>query len=263
MSRDAVKEPSTGFNSVEKALKVLLLLTPHSEGLGTSELSEKLGFTLPTVSRLLHILAKHDFVQKHPGGKKYVLGKAALDIGRFAHKHIGSQLAAIARPHIDALRDAVEESAILEVMAGDNAYLAYRANGPHAVGIAVTTGMTVPAHVSPGTKAILAYSSADVTDRILAGGLHRFTSKTITDPEAFKRNLREVRRKGIAFASGEYNLEIAAIGAPVFNRERKPVAAVVITMPSYRVRDHRQPELVSHIKETAQKISAQLLHYKI
>ncbi|MEW6664040.1 MAG: IclR family transcriptional regulator [Thermodesulfobacteriota bacterium] len=258
-----MKESSSSFNSVEKALKVLLLLTPRSDGLGTSQLSEELGFTLPTVSRLLHTLAKHDFVQKHPEGKKYVLGKAALDLGRFAHKHVGAQLAAIARPHIDALRDAVEESAILEVMAGDDAYLAYRANGPHAVGIAVTAGMRVPAHVSPGAKAILAHSSPEATDRILAGGLHRFTPRTITDPEAFRRNLQEVKRKGVAFASGEYNLEIAAMGAPIFNYEKKPVAGVVITMPSYRVKAHRQAELVRRIKDTARKISEQLLHYKI
>jgi DNA-binding IclR family transcriptional regulator len=258
-----MKKHSANLNSIEKALKVLATLAVHEQGMGTSELSEELTFTMPTVSRLLRVLAKHGFVQKQPEGKKYVLGKVALDIGRFAHKHIGSQLAAIARPFIDELRDGVEESAILEVMMGDSALLACRANGPHAVGIAVTEGMMIPAHVSPGAKAILAYSSPEVVERILRGNLPRFTPKTITDPEAFKKNLRDIRRKGVAFAAGEYNLEIFAIGAPVFNHEKEPVAAVVITMPAYRARRHTQSKLVSHLRETAKKISEKLTRYGI
>jgi DNA-binding IclR family transcriptional regulator len=258
-----MKKQSTNLNSIEKALRVLLVLAGHEQGMGTGELSKELAFTMPTVSRLLGILAKHGFVQKQPKGKKYVLGKAALDIGRFAHKHIGSQLAAIARPFIDELRNAVEESAILEVMVGDSALLAYRANGPHAVGIAVTEGMLVPAHVSPGAKAILAYSSPEVVERFLKGDLSYFTPKTITNPEAFRKNLQDIRKKGVAFANGEYNLEIAALGAPVFNNEKEPVAAVVITMPAYRVGRHVQSKLVSHLKGTAKKISEKLTRYGI
>jgi DNA-binding IclR family transcriptional regulator len=256
------KEPAN-LNSIEKALKILAVLAAHEQGMGTSELSEELTFTMPTVSRLLRVLSKHGFVQKQPEGKKYVLGKTALDIGRFAHKHMGSQLAAIAKPFVDELRNAVEESAILEVMMGDSALLAYRANGPHAVGIAVTEGMMIPAHVSPGAKAILAYSSPEVVERIFKGDLPRFTPKTITGLEAFKKNLRDVRRKGVAFATGEYNLEIASMGAPIFNHEKEPVAAVVITMPAYRARRHAQSKLVSHLKETAKKISEKLTRYRI
>lgn len=256
-----MKNQSTNLNSIEKALRVLLALAGHEEGMGTGELSKELAFTMPTVSRLLGILAKHGFVQKQPTGKKYVLGKAALDIGRFAHKHMGSQLAVIARPFIDELRNEVEESAILEVMIGDSALLVYRANGPHAVGIAVTEGMLLPAHVSPGAKAILAYSSPDVVERFLKGDLSSFTPNTITNPEVFRKNLKDIRTSGVAFANGEYNLEIAALGAPVFNQKKEPVAAVVITMPAYRAERHVQSKLVSHVKETAQKISERLARY--
>ncbi len=251
------------LNSIEKALKMLAILALHEQGMGTSELSEELKLTMPTVSRLLHILAKHGFVQKQQEGKKYLLGKAALDIGRFAHRHLGSQLAAIARPFVDELRDAVEESAIFEVLVGDSAFLAYRANGPHAVGVAVTEGMMIPIHISPGAKAILAYSSPEVVDRVLKAGLPRFTARTVTDPETFRKSLREIMRKGVAFAAGEYNLEIFAIGAPVFNREKAPVGAVVVTMPTYRVRRHSRSALVAHVKDAAGKISEKLTHYAI
>lgn len=253
-----MEEQSANLNSIEKALKILVTLAAHEQGMGTSDISEELKLTMPTASRLLRVLSENGFVQKQPEGKKYVLGKAALDMGRSAYKHLGAHLAAIGKPFVDDLRDAAGESAILEIMVGDSALLVYRANGPHAVGVAVTEGMVVPAHASPGTKAILAYSPPDVVERFLKGNLSRFTEKTITNPEMFRKNLREIRQKGVAFANGEYNLEIAAMAAPIFNAKKEAIAAVVITMPMYRSSSRVQSKLTSLIKATAQIISDKL-----
>lgn len=247
------------LNSAEKVLKILLVLAKHEEGMATGELSEELGFTKPTVSCLLQTLSKHDFVRRNPSGKKYVLGKSALDIGRSAYGHIGYQLASVAGPYIDALRDSVGESAVLEIMAGMNAMLVYRANGPHMVGIFPKVGTMIPAHVSPGAKAIMAFYPPDIVDNILKPNLHRYTLKTLTDPEVLKKTFKEIRKKGVALAFGEYNIDVNAMGAPIFNYEKKPVAAVVITMPVYRTKNHKQAKLVSLLKETAARISHQLL----
>jgi len=251
------------LNSAEKVLKILLVLAHQEKGMATGELSEELGFTKPTTSRLLHILSKHGFVQKNAAGNKYVLGNSALDVGRSAYVHMGSQLASIAGPYIDSLRDSVGESAVLEVMAGSNAMLVYRANGPHVVGIFPKVGTMIPAHVSPGAKAILAFSPSSAVNSILKPKLHRHTPRTITDPEVLKKSLKEIRKKGVALASGEFNIDVHTLGAPVFNHEKKPVAAVVITMPVYRSKHHKQSRLVSLLKDTAAKISDQLLQHGI
>ena len=92
------------LKTVEKALKILLTLTVHHEGLGTSELSAELNISMPTVCRLLNTLREHGFVQHHPIIKKYMLGKAALDIARSFYMHIGFQLVSVAEPYIEALR---------------------------------------------------------------------------------------------------------------------------------------------------------------
>jgi len=251
------------LNSVEKALKILLVLITHDEGMGTSDLSEELGLTMPTTSRLLSILSKHDFVRRNSAAKKYVLGKSALDIGKFAYRHIGSQLVSIAKPHLDALRDTVEESVMLEVMAGDSAMLVYRATGTHVVSIVVKAGTLIPAHVSPGAMAILAFSPSETVNNVFKKELTRYTPRTIKNPELLKENLKEIKRKGVAFAFGEYNLDVNAIGAPIFNHEKKPIAAVVITMPVYRAKYHKQSKLISLLKETAARISDQLIDYEI
>jgi DNA-binding IclR family transcriptional regulator len=250
-------------SSVEKALKILMFLANRHEGMGTGELSQELDISAPTASRLLSILSKNEFVRKNPVGKKYVLGKSALDIGRFAYRHIGSQLIPIAKPYIDSLRDTIEESAVLEVLAGDSVIIVYRASGPNVVSISVKSGTMVPAHVSPGAKSILAFSLPDIVDSVLKINLPRYTPKTITDIELLKKSFEEIRRKGVAFASGEYNMEVNSMGAPVFNKDGEPIAAVVITMPRYRTKYHKQATLVSNLKETAANISKSLYRHGI
>lgn len=247
------------FNSVEKALKILVTLTLCEEGLGTGEISEQLGFSMPTVSRLLNVLSKHGFVRKSALEKKYVLGSSAFDMGRRAYKHIGAQLIPIARPLIESLRDEIEESTMLEVLKGDHTIIIYRVNGPHVVDIFVGEGTMIPAHVSAGAKAILAFSPPKTLDGILKNKLPRYTPKTITHPEELKKEFNEIRKRGVAFANGEYNLDVMAAGAPIFDHKKRPVAAVVVTMPEYRSSDHKQSRIPSLLKNTAASISKLLL----
>ena len=251
------------FNSVEKALKLITTLAAHDEGMGTGELSEKLGFSKPTVSRLLSILHEHGFVRRGLSARKYTLGSSALDIGKAAYKHIAFHLVTIAESYLKNLRDTVKESALLEVMAGDSTILIYRANGPSTVGVLLRVGTKLPLHVSAGAKAILAFSPPEIVESILKKKLTRFTPKTITNPKVLKKNLKEIGHRGVAFCHGEYDLDVNAIGAPIFDHKKKPVAAVVITMPVYRAKYQNQSEMISLLKGVAANISDQLFRYGI
>ena len=66
---------------------------------------------------------------------------------------------------------------------------------------------------------------------------------------------------GVAFDQEEIDEGTSALGAPIFNHEQIPVAAVVVAGPSQRVAWKEDSEMVSVLKETAAKISAQM-YYK-
>jgi DNA-binding IclR family transcriptional regulator len=52
---------------------------------------------------------------------------------------------------------------------------------------------------------------------------------------------------------------IYAMGAPIFNHESKPVAAVVVIAPSFRFKTGNQKKLIDKLQETAATISTRLL----
>ena len=242
-------------------MKILLVFTPYNQEMGTVEISKKLGFHKATVSRILLALIRYGFLQQNPQTKKFMLGPSITSLGWTINHFLNTNLVHIAKPYIDELRNTLKETIVLEVLAGKSTVMAYIAEGPQRVRIAGTIGDRIPIHAAAGAKAILAFSSPEVRDNfIINGAMPRFTPNTITDPEMFQLQLQDIRRQGFSFDNEEIDIGINAVGAPIFNYEEKPVAAVVLAGPSPRVTWDSDSPIVARLKDTAARISAQL-HY--
>ena len=249
------------YISVQKALEILLAFTPHNREMGTMELSNKLGFHKSTVSRLFRVLTFYGFLQQDSKTKKYMLGKAAADIGSAIRQSLSEHLIQIAQPYIDDLRNSLGTTTGLEVWMGKNTILGYRARNPHHIHAAPRPGMDIPVNISAGARAILAFSQPELVDTVLQGKFKRFTPNTITDPDMFKKKLSEVRKEGVAFTHGERHIDVDVIAAPVFNHEKRPVAAAIISTPTNEVETLTKSNAIALLKETAAKISARLDPY--
>jgi DNA-binding IclR family transcriptional regulator len=254
---------SNTHQSVGKALEILMAFTPANQEIGTAELSEKLGYHKSTVSRLLHVLEAYGFLWQHPKTRKYNLGESAAEVGRTVTQSLGGRLIKVAQPYIDDLRNSVRETVGLEVMSGHSTIMAYNAPVPELLRVIFDVGARLPIHVAVGARAILAFSEPDVVDSLLKGKLKRFTPNTVTDAKVLKSRLKDFRRRGFAADFGEFDINVYAIGAPIFNHAKRPVAAVVIAAMAGRMKSHLKSNvIISSLKETAAAISSQLLYPK-
>lgn len=249
-----------GLSSVGKALTILMTFTPHNQESGSIELSRKLGFHNSTVNRLLHELASHDLLQQDPDTKKYSLGRSAAAIGRAINQSPSSRIVNIAQPYLNKLRDLVRESVSLEMVNGFHVILASEALGPPPLSVSFSFRERVPVYAAAGAKSIMAFLIPEDLDRFMDVEFIRFTPNTITDLDAFKRELAEVKRKGVAFDRGEYSVDVHAIGVPIFDHNRKPAAAITLCAPASRVKSHMESDVVIQLKEAAAEISARLLY---
>jgi len=249
-------------NSIDKALTILSCFTPYNQEMGTVEIGQKLGFHKATVSRILWNLAKHGFLTQNSQTKKFMLGPSVMELARAVNQSLRTNLILIAKPFVDDLRDRLKETVILEVLSGESTYMAYIAEGPRLVRLAGSVGDRVPVHAAAGAKAILAFSSSEIRRSLLNGKLHRFTTHTITDKVKLRRQLREIKALGIAFDYEEIDEGTSALGAPIFNHEETPVAAVVVAGPSQRITADLDSKMVTELKHIASKISAQLYYRK-
>jgi DNA-binding IclR family transcriptional regulator len=228
--------------------------------MGTLGLSNKLGIHKSTISRLCSVLTYYGLLQQDPLTKKYRLGKTSSDMGRAVSKSLTNHLVKVAQPLMDQLRDSVGESVSLEALTGDSVILVNESHGPLPVSVAFSTGSRVPIHVSSGAKAILAFSSPEVVDRLISKKLKRFTPNTITDRKAFKRHLEKIRSKGVSIDRGEYSEDLVSIGSPIFDHTGKVIASISVCSPTFRMTKRKESKMISLIKETAAVISERLFY---
>ncbi len=249
-------------NAIEKALKILSTFIPYNQESSTTEISRKLGFHKATVSRILLTLTEHGFLEQNYQTKKFRLGPVVMNLGIAVRRSLKTDLVHIAKPFIDELRDQLKESVLLEILATDHTIIAYIAEGPRRVRLAGTIGDNLPIHAAAGAKAILAFSPLEVKNFLLSKKMPRLTPHTITDPEMLDSQFRKIKECGVAFDQEEHDLDINAIGAPVFNGEKFPVAAVVVAGPKTRVICHTGSPIAAQLKMTAAKISERLFYEK-
>jgi len=244
--------------TVEKALSILLEFIPHNQPTGTVDLSTKLNLHKSTVNRLLHVLNRFEFLQQDPHSKKFSLGKAAAELGKAISRSNDTQLVTAAGPHLDDLRNRVQETVVLEVLSGNSTILTYVAEGPGPIYMREAVGERRPLHASAGGKLLLAFSSRETRNRHLDGKLPAITSKTITDLDILHTHLSTIRRQEYATDDEEVHVGIRAVAAPVFKGNKDIIAAVVATGLVQKISIEKDSSLIAHVRAAATKISSLL-----
>ncbi len=245
-------------NAIEKALFILKAFHPGNSEMGTVELSQKTGFEIPTVNRILQILARNRFLHQNPLTKKFQLGPSILSLGEAARESLASNLLRIAIPHLNELCERLGETVVLEILLGDSGVAAYVVQGKQTISIRATIGTRLPTHAAAGCKAILAFSSRQMVNKVLKRKLSRITETTIVYPKEFMRELQSVREEGVAYTREEIDSGVNAVAIPVLTYDKQPLAAVTVVGPSWRVRCDKNTKVVAELSETVSAISAHL-----
>lgn len=90
----------------------------------------------------------------------------------------------------------------------------------------LSAAATLPAHATALGQVLLAYSGSDVVRRVVASGLRRYTSSTLTTAAQLEHALRTVRVRGVGLVSGELIHDHTAVAVPVFDFGGKIAAAL-------------------------------------
>ena len=249
------------YHSVQKALQILLAFVPHNTNLGTTEISTRLGLHKSTVSRLLNVLASYDFLQRDAKTRKFRLGVSAAKISTAIKQSLSEQLIGIAQPHLDDLRNEIQETVALEVWTGNGTIMAYRAEDLRLRRVyLLRPGDKIDIHVSAGARVIMGFLAPHVVDRVLEGPFERYTENTIVDPHTLKKQFSKARDQGFAISKGERHPDSNIIAVPIFDYEKRPVAAISLFTTTEGLPKLLEADMVSKLSKTAEQISAKLLY---
>ena len=246
------------IKALQRGMKVLDALLDGRAPLSLEQICAHTELPKSTAFRIIVNLLQGQYLVETEEG--YWLGLKMLRFGVLVEEKL--DLVQQARPLLIQLRDQVNETIHLAVL-DDDLRVVYleKLSTQHAVGLMVSRiGVTAPMHCTALGKAMAAFRPADeICHWIRRHGLESVTDATITDEDAFLRELHEIRSRGYAVDNSEFEFSVRCVAAPIRDRTGTVVAAVSISGP-----DTRMPmplidsSMAIQVVETASHISQAL-----
>ena len=235
-----------------RGLKLLEIIAEHPEGAAFSLLVQETGLPTASVYRMVETLEKSGYV-KHSIDRRYRISRKLLKLGSLSYGE--HSLVERAMPFLRKARDLSGETVLLGVLNGQEGIVLACVESPQAVKVSIQIGHHFPLHTAAPAKAILAVLPEDERAEILKSIKYtRFTSLTITTEKEFRKELAEVKNRGIAFDRGEELDDLRCIAAPILNEENYPVAAIWCSGPASRFHAAKEKVIAKIIRETAGEI---------
>lgn len=222
-----------------------------------SEISRELELPKSSVHEILVTLEKAAVVKREASSGGFQLGIKLIELGNRARYNY--PLNRVAAPHLEALREAFNETVNLTVLDQDEVFYADCYESTRTLKTFSTIGDRAPLYCTAVGKAILAFQPSQQIQRILeATRFERFTPNTIGDRAVLLDQLRETARRGYSVDDMEHEAGVRCVGAPVRNAEGRAFAAISVSGPAERVTPGREPEIAARVMAAARDISRDL-----
>lgn len=237
----------------ERVLGILGAFTADRPSLSLSEIAEATKLPISTTHRLVGQLVAWGALERDER-RRYVIGLRLWELGLLsprAYRHRSRIL-----PFLEELFVATREHLVLTVLLDGEPVMVEQLLGRRGARLAAGLGERLPLHASSPGHVFLAFGPPELWETIEAGPLHAYTPRTITDPNALRAVVREVRRTSVAISEGAIVSTTVSISAPVFAQRGEFYGAVSIVATIGTV-DPKQ--LAPLVLRAARVISATLL----
>jgi IclR family pca regulon transcriptional regulator len=246
------------LQTLERGLAVLMAFSHAGPWLTVGEIARLTSLSVPTVRRILLTFEHLGYARGE--SNRWALTPKVLAIG---YSYLSSvNLTGVAHPLMEGLTERTGLGASLATLDGAEVVYIDRVQRRRITSIMLAVGTRLPAHATSMGHVLLADLAATELDEYLATtSLEPLTHHTITDPDALRTRLAEVRTRGWEIVDQELELGRRSAAAPVRDATGQVIAALSI---SYGTAGHgveeMRTEFLPALRETALAISEALGH---
>jgi DNA-binding IclR family transcriptional regulator len=219
--------------SLVRLLGLFDALAAAEGGLTLSQLSAALDAPKSSLLLLLRPLVSMGYLEH--AAARYTLGAAVF---RMAASILSARrFPRLIRPYMEELVVRTRESVFLAVLDRDAKTVSYVAciESPQAVRYVVPVGTTRALYPSAAGRVLLAFQDDVWRDRYLeTTRIAALTPRTVTDRNVLARELRAIRKAGVAVTVGEAVDGAAGIAAPIAGADGTVRHALLIGAPAAR-----------------------------
>lgn len=255
---DSIDTSSTGSGLVGAGSQTLmrgldLIEAVSHEVLTLSELAAKLDLTKSTTHRLLSALVDRGYLAFTPRAG-YRLGPKLLLLGTLAQAQ--ADLVQVARPYLEELAAASEDTVHLGVLDGNFALYLDKVPGRRRITISSRVGDRQPLSSTGLGKALMIDSTPaywrERFDADQAAGAMK------ADGKVWMTRMEGYAKAGRAFDLEENEDQIRCVAAPIRDAAGKIVGAISVSTAAQYMSDDRMGTLSDDVRHTADAISREL-----
>lgn len=244
---------TTGVGVLDKVMAILDLYDDRTHSLEPAAAARATGMSTPTAYRLMKAMTEHGLLTAE--GRSYRLGLTLLHLGHLANHRL--DIVTVARPHMEALRDRVNETVELQVLVGHGRVPVHLETSTRTVRAAAQVGLPLPLHKGASARPMIAWLPEDEAVR-LARESAAASGDDLDEGELLTR-MAKIRAQGYDAGFGERDAETGAAAAPVFDRSGRVAAILVVSGTRTRFKDaaHRRA-VVQALMEAARATTGDL-----
>jgi len=249
--------PVPGVQALTRGVQLLDLVASAATPPRFTDLLDRSGMPKGTLHRILQALVDERLLKLDGRDQTYRLGSRLF---QWAHRVWDDfDLRGAAEPELERLRDLTGETVRLGILDGDEILYIDQREVPQPVRLSNGVGSRAKPYASGLGKAILAHLSLEMRRKLLGDAeLARLTPHTIADFGELISQLDLTKARGYAVSIDEQNVGISSVAAPILDHEAKPLGAIGVIGPSFRLPPERLHALGRDVIEAARRISGNI-----
>jgi len=244
---------------VERAFRLLDLLSVTEEGLTLSDLARALNMSKGSIHGLLKTLENGGAIEQVED-RRFVLGPRIYDLAQTYIQRAG--LRHFALPAMRRLATSTAETVCLGRVEQKGVRIiecVVDEGGQAGLHIAARRGMRIPLLAGAfGAFALATWPLAQRENYLRAHPLPRFTGNSITDPRQFLARVEEVVLTGISIDREEYLDGVNAVAAPIYGAGGTLVALLWIVGFASRFKDEVLDRAAEQLRAESETVSQAL-----
>lgn len=254
-SKGARKMAKAILQTVDRALQLLEVVAEHPEGVVAKDLEECLELNKVTVHRLLATLENRGFIER--SGNSYTMGIKVVELSSMKLNNV--ELKTEATPYLRKLVSEIGLPVQMAILEGEEAVFIDKVESLSSFRMYSQIGKRIPLYSSGVGKALLLQEADDeILRRLSKVTFTKFTSKTLTSPEAVLEEIKRARVTGFAVDNEEHEEGIMCVAAPIYDYRGQIIAAISAGGRDRVLMEDPEQKGIKAIKQTALEISKRL-----
>jgi DNA-binding IclR family transcriptional regulator len=219
---------------IARAVAILRALEGQPTGLSLGQIAQAVNLARSTVQRIVAALAAEKLLIAASPTGRVRLGPTILRLAA----SVPTDFVSIARPYLVSLSNELRETVDLAAVKRDRLIFIDQVIGSQRLRTVSGVGETFPLYCTANGKAYLARLDDDAIERLIGRTYEKRTPNSLGSLAELLKDLKAVRKTGVAFDREEHTLGICAVGVALQDPLGNSVA-ISVPVPAPRFYDRQ------------------------